>query len=539
MLGALAASAPRPNIVLIMADDMGFSDIGCYGGEIHTPNLDRLAAGGLRFSQFYNTSRCCPTRAALMTGLYPHQAGVGRMTTDNHLPGYRGELSRNAVTIAEVLRQAGYHTAMVGKWHLSRTKNTPQNAKWVSHLIDLGPFADLDSYPVNRGFEEHYGTIWGVVDYFDPFSLVHNTKPVLKVSKDYYYTTVLTDWAVKFIDKYGKDGKPFFLYVAYTAPHWPLHALPADIARYKDTYKVGWDRIRRDRYRRLVDLGILSEDRAVLSARIHPEQRWAENPDKEWDARAMAVHAAMVDRLDQGVGRIIAKLKKMGQLDNTLILFLSDNGASPEQPQNMRPGFDRPSNLRDGTPVIYTRDKKVLPGPENTYAGIGPMWANASNTPFRYWKKEEFEGGIATPLIAYWPRGIKLQPGSITHQPGHVIDIMATAVELAGARYPATYQGRRIIPLEGKSLAPIFRGKKHAGHEALFWEHFGARAVRQGDWKLVSLANRPWELYNLAEDRSETRDLIQQFPERAKQLETLWEAWAKRAHVVPAPKRRR
>ena len=461
------------------------------------------------------------------------------MTFDRDLPGYRGRLTENTVTIAELLRGAGYHTAMVGKWHLSETKNTPRNARWVSHLVDLGPFSDPATYPVGRGFEEHYGTIWGVVDFFDPFSLVHNTKPIRSVPRGYYYTDALSDWAIKFIEKYGKNGKPFFLYVAHTAPHWPLHALPEDIEKYKDTYKAGWDHIREERYRRLVRMGMFAEDRAVLSERIEKEKRWEDNPTKEWDARAMAVHAAMVDRLDQGIGRIIAKLEEIGQLDNTLILFLSDNGASPETPQNSKPGFDRPSHLRDGTEIIYTKDKKVMPGPENTYAGIGPMWANASNTPFRYWKKEQFEGGIATPLIAHWPAGITARRGSITDQAGHVIDIMATAVDVAGAEYPADYRRRKITPIEGKSLAPVFRGERREEHRALYWEHFGARAVRQGRWKLVALNNKPWELYDLSEDRTETRNLAGRFPERVERLAALWQKWAERTHVLPRPQGRR
>ncbi len=534
-LAAAAFGAPRPNIVLIMADDMGFSDAGCYGGEIRTPNLDRLAAKGVRFSHFYNAGRCCPTRAALMTGLYPHQAGVGRMTFDERLPGYRGRLTEETVTIAEVLRQAGYQTAMAGKWHLSETDDTPLNARWVSHLVDLGPFSDPATYPTGRGFEEFYGTVWGVVNYFDPFSLVHNTEPIRSLPQGYYYTDAISDWAVGLIDKYGRDGKPFFVYVAYTAPHWPLHALPEDIARYRDTYTAGWDHIRRGRYGRLIEMGLLRKEAAPLSERIEPQRRWESNPDREWDARAMAVHAAMVDRMDQGIGRILAKLESAGQLDNTLVLFLSDNGASPETPERFQAGFDRPSHLRDGTKIAYLWDKRMMPGPENTYSGIGPMWANVANTPFRYWKKEQFEGGIATPLIAHWPAGIRVEPGSISDEPGHVIDIMATVVELAGATYPESFNGRKIVPLEGKSLVPVFEGRRREGHEALYWEHFGGRAIRVEDWKLVAVNNQPWELYNLARDRSETRNLAAEYPEKVRELEGLWQRWAARSRVLPRP----
>jgi len=532
------SAASRPNIIVIMADDMGYSDLGCYGGEIRTPSIDRLAENGLRFTQFYNTSRCCPTRASLLTGLYPHQAGVGRMTFDEGLPGYQGTLSRNAVTIAEVLRTAGYSTAMVGKWHLSLTKSTPDNALWVSHRLGLSEFSDLDSYPTARGFDEYWGTIWGVVNFFDPFSLVHNTTPVRSVPKDFYYTDAISDKAVEYIEKYGKGEKPFFLYVAHSAPHWPLHALPEDIAKYQDTYNAGWDKIREARYRRMVQMDLIEADSAVLSERHEKEVRWDENPHREWDARAMAVHAAMVDRLDQGVARILAKLEAMEQLDNTLILFLSDNGASPERPEKFGPGFDRPSHLRDGTPIRYAVDKKVLPGPADSYAGIGPMWANASNTPFRYWKKEQYEGGIATPLIAHWPGGMVAKEGSITAQPGHVVDIMATAAELAGARHPKTSRGLKVMPVEGRSLAPIFRGESRPAGEPLYWEHFGGRAVRQGDWKLVALKDEPWELYDLATDRTETRDVAAKHPERVEELSALWQSWAERAQVFPRPKPR-
>ncbi len=534
-LAVAALAAPRPNIVLIMADDMGFSDAGCYGGEVQTPNLDRLAENGLRFTQFYNTSRCCPTRASLLTGLYPHQAGIGQMTMDKNLPGYRGFLTENTVTIAEVLREAGYRTAMVGKWHVSRTDTYPDQAKWVSNLVDHGDFSDPESYPVGRGFEEHYGNIWALVNFFNPFGVVHNTTRIREFPEDFYYTDALNEWSVKLLDKYGRGEQPFFLYIAHTAPHWPLHAFPEDIAKYEDTYKAGWDEIRERRYTRMVQMGILDPDTAVLSPHAEREYSWRDNPHQEWDARAMAVHAAMIDRLDQGLGQLVAKLEELGKLDETLILFLSDNGASPESPERGKPGFDRPSHLADGTPIIYTKDKKVMPGPANTWAGLGPMWANAANTPFRYWKREVYEGGIATPLVAHWPNGLRTEPGEFTEQPGHVIDLMATAVDLAGAKYPGEYKGRKITPLEGKSLAPIFAGEERDGHQAIYWEHFDAKGVRQGDWKLVAFHDGDWELYHLGSDRTETAELSEKYPDRVNELKALWEKWAKRTNVYPAP----
>ena len=525
---ALAAGAdPRPNIIWILADDLGYSDLGCYGGEIQTPNLDRLAENGLRFTDFYNASRCCPTRASLMTGLYPTQAGVGRMTFPRPEPGYRGELRRDFPTVAETLRRAGYRAAMVGKWHLSLTENAPENALWVSHRLDLGSFSDPTSYPVGRGFEEHWGNIWGVVDFFDPFSLVHNTTPEPAPEPGFYYTDAINERAADFVRKYGAGDEPFFLYVAHTAPHWPLQALPEDIRKYEKRYQSGWDVIRRERYERLQRIGLLEGDVAPLPERHENDLAWEDNPDREWDAHAMAVHAAMVDRLDRGIVRILEALDDIGERDNTLIVFLSDNGASPEEPQHFLPGFDRPSHTRDGKPIRYTTRKRVRPGPQATYAGIGPRWANVANTPFRYWKKEQYEGGVATPLIAHWPAGIDAKAGSFVRTPGHVIDLVATAYDLG--------QIRETPAVEGLSLKPLFDGGSLDDDRPLFFEHFGARAVRQGRWKLVALAGEPWELYDLSEDRTETHDRAEDLPGKVEELAALWEEWAHRAAVFPAP----
>jgi len=525
----------RPNIIVIMADDLGYSDLGCYGGEIDTPNLDRLAENGLRLSNFYNASRCCPTRASLMTGLYPHQTGVGRMTFDAGEPGYRGELAAHTPTVAELLREAGYSTGMVGKWHLSLTEDSPMNALWVSHLVDLGPFSRVETYPVNRGFDEHFGTIWGVVDFFDPFSLVHNTRPIRSVPEGFYYTDWLNERAAELVEKFGRREEPFFLYVAHTAPHWPLQAPAEDVARYEDRYRVGWDEIRKARYGRLVEQGLLDEETARLSARADAGPAWDDNPDQDFDARAMAVHAAMVDRLDRGLSKITAALEGIGELENTLIVFLSDNGASPEEPQHYLPGFDRPSHLRDGRRIRYTTRKKRMPGPQDTYAGIGPMWANAANTPFRYWKKEQYEGGVATPLIAHWPDGMRVRPGTVSAQPGHVVDLVATALDVGEARLPETFAGRATTPIEGRSLRPVFEGETLDPSRPIFFEHFGARGMRQGDWKIVSLAGKPWELYHLADDRTETTDLADEHRERVEEMAASWKTWAERAQVYPAP----
>lgn len=529
-------AAARPNILLILLDDMGWSDLGCYGGEVRTPNLDALAAEGLRFTQFYNTGRCCPTRASLMTGLYPHQAGVGRMTFDLGLPGYRGQLQPNTVTIAEVLRAAGYHTAMVGKWHLSLTRESTGHLRHLNNQRIRDTFADPATYPVGRGFERHYGVIWGVINYFDPFSLVRNTEPVRQVPTGYYATEAFTDQAVEWIDELAQQEQPFFLYLAHCAPHWPLHALPGDIEHYREAYKVGWQAIREARYRRQVALGLLDPAAAPLSERFAAKTDWDENPDQEWDARAMACHAAMIDRVDQGIGRIIRALKERNQYDDTLILVLSDNGASREEPSE--PGFDRVSETRDGRPIRYfgrNRPKDAPPGSETTYASLGPHWANAANTPFRLFKATQYEGGIRTPLIVHWPQGLKVKPGSVTKQPGHVIDILATCLDVAEATYPTTFHGQDITPLEGRSLTPIFRGEQRTGHEALFFEHFGARAVRQGNWKLVAPSGGAWELYDFAQDQTETRNVAAPHPDVVHRLAALWDGWAKRAQVLPRP----
>jgi arylsulfatase A-like enzyme len=529
----------RPNIILIMADDLGYSDLGCYGGEVQTPNLDYLAANGLRFRNFYNTSRCCPTRAALLTGLYNHQAGIGEMTTDRNLPGYRGFLTPNTVTIAEVLKSAGYRTAMTGKWHVSNTIEQPtkeEQMKWLNHQATHLLFSPIEQYPVNRGFEKYFGNLWGVVDFFDPFSLVNGSKPVEKVPAGYYHTDAINDTAVSYIRQFSKGTQPFFLYVAQTAPHWPLHALPKDIQKYENTYKAGWDAIRAARYKRMAEMGMIDTNYTKLSPRQSKES-WENNAHREWDARAMAVHAAMIDRMDQGIGRIIKALRESGELDNTLIIFLSDNGASPEDCARYGPGFDRPDSTRSGEKIIYPVNKEVLPGPENTYASIGPVWANVSNTPYRYAKAESYEGGARTPMIAYWPNGIEAK-GRYEDQVGHVMDFMPTFLELSGAQYPKTYRGNAITPYSGISLARVFKLTKVKVVHLLYNEHFRARSVRNNEWKLVSLANdTTWRLYRIWEDESEINDMAQSQPAIVQQMAWQWHQWAASHNVLPKTKK--
>ena len=529
----------KPNIIIILADDLGYSDLGSYGGEIKTPNLDLLANRGIKMNSFYNASRCCPTRASMLTGLYPHTAGIGNMTTDQKQPGYRGSLTANTVTIAQVLKDNGYQTGMLGKWHISETQPLPEADKqlqWLDHKIQDKDFGDTLSYPTNKGFQKYYGNIWGVVDYFDPFSLVNGTTPVKDVPKDFYFTNAIGDSSVAYVREFSAKKDPFFMYVAFTAPHWPLQALEKDIKKYENTYKQGWEHIREQRYQKMVKLGLVDPKKVALSQFMYPQKEWGTNKDSVWDARAMAVHAAMVDCLDQNVGKLIGELKRTGELDNTLIMFLSDNGASPERPEIFGPGFDRSGTTRTGEKISFPVNKDVLPGPQNTHAGIGPQWASVSSTPFRYWKSKEHEGGIATPFIAFWPKMIKAQK-AVNNVPAHIIDLMATCLDISGAKYPDTFEGNTVTPTPGKSLIPVFTGKiKDQLHDELFWEHNGAAALRQGDWKIVRVdAKEKWELYNLAEDRSETNNMAAKLPEKVGQMQIKWNQLANKYAVFPKP----
>lgn len=513
-------AARRPNIVLIMADDMGFSDIGCYGSEIHTPNLDQLAAQGLRFTQFYNTARCCPTRAALMTGLYSHQAGVGHMVeglgepmTKSGFQGYAGELGPHCVTIAQMLSTAGYHTAMSGKWHIA-----PANP------------IDKKNWPRQRGFDKYFGLIHGGSSYFDPNgNLVRGNEPVKNVGTNFYLTDAIGDNAVQFISDFAQEKKPFFVYVAFTAPHWPVHALPEDIAKYRGKYGNNWEKFRESRYKKQIELGIINAKWA-LTPRDTPDS-WTEDKFADWQDSRMAGYAAQVDRLDQNVGKIMAKLRETGQLDNTLVFFLSDNGGCAEQLGPKMASAIVPKRSPTGGRMRKGNSPDIIPGGPDTYASYGQPWANVSNTPFRLYKHWVHEGGISTPLICNWPGVTK--PNTITSQPGHVIDIMATCIDVAGAKYPKNFNGEKITALAGVSLLPVLEGKKSKRHEAIFWEHEGNRAVRYGDWKLVSKHPDTWELYNMIEDRTELHNVADQHPKEVKKMIAMYEKWAANSDVKP------
>ncbi len=514
----------KPNILLILNDDMGYSDIGCYGGEVETPNLDRLAANGIRFSQFYNTARCSPSRASLLTGLHPHQTGIGVLTYNMGPEGYAGNLNRRCVTIAEALKATGYRSYLSGKWHVAGNLTQP-----------------TDSWPLQRGFDAFYGTIIGAGSFYDPNTLTRGNDNIEHEAKapGFFYTDAISDNAVEFIRRHQREhaGKPFFQYVAYTAPHWPLHAHGADIAKYKGRFDKGWDKLREERLERLVKSGIL--DRAwALTDRDPTQPAWTQAQHKEWLLRCMEVYAAQIDRMDQGIGRILRSLEETGQLDNTLVIFLSDNGACAEDiPDNLTVDelVDKlmiaKERTRAGEPVHFGNDPSLMPGPENTYQSYGRAWANLSNSPFRLYKHWIHEGGISTPLIMHWPAAMG-QRNAIRHTPGYLPDIMATVLDVTGTPYPQEWQGQKIEPLEGHSLLPAFN-RELPHRPPMFWEHEGNAAVRIGKWKLVRKYPDPWELYDMELDRTELNDVAAQHPDRVKDMLVQYEAWAARCGVIP------
>lgn len=518
----------RPNIVLILNDDMGYSDLGCYGGEILTPNLDRLAANGLRFTQFYNTARCSPSRASLLTGLHPHQTGIGVLTYDMGPEGYSGNLGKNCVTIPQALKAGQYKTYMSGKWHVAGSLTEP-----------------TDTWPLQRGFDEFFGTIIGAGSFYDPNTLTRgndNIEHEARENSEFFYTDAISDQAVEYIREHAKQhaGQPFFEYVAYTAPHWPLHAHDEDIAKYKGRFDKGWDTLRAERLKRLVDEGLLKPDWA-LSARDPSQPSWNEAQQKAWLLRCIEVYAAQVDRMDRGIGRIIAALEETGQLDNTLVIFLSDNGACAEDiPEGVTVDelvnklMIAKARTRTGEEVHFGNIPSIMPGPENTYQSYGVAWANLSNTPFRLYKHWIHEGGISTPLICHWPEGIK-EKGGIRHSPGYLPDIMATLLDVTNTAYPQDWEGQTVAPLEGTSLKPLF-DQDGQQRPAMFWEHEGNAAVRIGKWKLVRNYPGLWELYDLDADRTELHDLAKHHPERVQDMSVQYDAWACRCGVLPREK---
>lgn len=514
----------KPNVVLILNDDMGYSDLGCYGGEVLTPHLDRLAKNGLSYSQFYNTARCSPSRASLLTGLHPHQTGVGILTYDSGPEGYAGNLNHRCVTIPQALKANGYRTYMSGKWHVASSLTKP-----------------TDTWPMQRGFDAFYGTIIGAGSFYDPNTLTRGNENIEHEARapGFFYTDAISNQAVAYIEKHQRDhpGTPFFEYVAYTAPHWPLHAHDEDIAKYKGRFDEGWDTLREKRLEKLVRAGIL-DGQWQLSPRDPTQPPWTAAEHKAWLARCMEVYAAQIDRMDQGIGRILAALETSGQLDNTIVIFLADNGACAEDIPEDVPIDELVDKLmiakaltRDGEPVHFGNDPSRMPGPENTYQSYGQAWANLSNTPFRYYKHFTHEGGIATPLIVHWPAGIT-EKGGVRHAPGYLPDIMATVLDLTGSEYPRELAGKAVEPLEGTSLAPTF-AQDGLERGAMFWEHEGNAAVRIGPWKLVRAYPGPWELYDMATDRTELHDVAGEHPERVADMKRQYDAWAARCGVIP------
>ncbi|MCC9066104.1 arylsulfatase [Flavobacterium piscisymbiosum] len=498
----LLAQKKQPNIIVILADDLGFSDIGAFGSEIKTPNLDKLAKNGLIIKQFYNAGRCCPSRASLLTGLYPHQAGVGDMVQDKGFPTYQGYLNDHCITIGQALKQAGYNTIVSGKWH-----------------VGLVPSA----WAVNRGFDDSFTLQNNGSSYFNSEPLYNDgrkvtfrkgDKEIIRKDTSTYLTQEITNFALSSLEKQRNQQKPFFLYVAYNAPHWPIQALPEDIAKYKGKYLEGWDKLRASRFKKLKEQGIIDKN-WDLSNRFEKVPDWeklsVEEKDK-WDTR-MAIYAAMIDRMDAGIGEILQKVKSLGEEDNTIVLFLSDNGGSADDVKNWN----------------YVTQKNGTPGSVASIDSYESPWGNVSNTPFQLFKKNTHEGGIASPFIAYYPKHIKA--GTVSNRVSHLIDIFPTFLEYAGFQYPDSFQGKKLTPLEGISLKKEFEGQQSDAHEALFWEHEGSKAVRKGQWKAVAENNQPWELYNLATDRTETKNVAKSEPKLLQNLIELHQQWSAKVGV--------
>jgi arylsulfatase A-like enzyme len=522
--GPPEVSTPTPNVVLVVADDLGFSDPGCYGGEMRTPTLDRLAREGVRLSQFYTSARCSPSRASLLTGLHPQQVGLGILTNDDRPRGYAGSLAEGCITLAEILRRQEFATGLVGKWHLAASMRRPTGA-----------------WPLRRGFDQFFGTLSGCGSYYDPPTLTRGESSAESDARDpaFFYTDAITDEAVGFIDAHTRTRQPFFLYVAYTAPHWPLHApAEAEIAAYDGVFDDGWDALRERRLERSKAAGVLAPD-LQLSDPDPARLGWADAPHRAWQLRRMQVYAAQVERMDRGIGRIVAALEAASALDGTIVVFLSDNGASPEELPlvplerfRLRTDILR-ERTRDGAPVAIGNDPDLPAGPEATFQSYGRAWANLSNTPFRLYKRWAHEGGVSAPFIIRWRSG-DLVEGRVVDAPFQLTDVLPTLLEATATRYPGERDGVPVPPLEGRSMLAALRGAEMP-ESSLYWEHTGNAAVRRGRWKLVREYGRPWELYDLAADRPERHDRAAEQPALARELAAEWDAWARRVGLIPWP----
>jgi arylsulfatase len=501
------------NIVVVLADDLGYSDIGSYGGEIDTPTLDRLASEGVRASSFYNTARCSPSRASLLTGRHPHETGIGVLNDDLRPDGYPGTMSRDFPTLAELFKERGYATCLAGKWHLSADSVEPN-----------------DSWPTRRGFDDFYGILAGASSYFAPPLYRGEERVVVSADEDYYFTDAASEHAANFVRDQADKSAPFFLYLAYTAPHWPLHAREADIAKYEQRYLAGWDELRVKRLERQLASGVLPSD-STLSQRDETQDAWVDVEEKVWQAHRMAVYAAQVEAMDRGIGSLMTALEETGQADDTLIIFLSDNGACAEEvppPGSWKFRLRNPSKSRDGRTIEIGNRPDIWPGPETTYSSYGQAWANLSNTPFRLYKRWVHEGGIATPLIARWPNG-NLASGTVVQGANQLTDILPTLLQAAGD------DGQFAESYPGTSMLSAWRGSEAENEHTLFWEHLGNCAARAGGWKIVRLADGDWELYDIERDRAEENDLAAAHPDIVRDLVVAWEAWAEGVGVIPWP----
>lgn len=524
--------ANRPNVIVILADDMGFSDIGCFGAEIATPHLDRLAAEGVRMSGFRNCARCCPTRASLLTGVYPHQAGIGSMTRPNALPAYQGWLRDDVATTAEVLHDAGYATWCSGKWHVGGDFPVHMRERWEDAGDARHPL------PTQRGFERYYGTLCGAGSFFQPPCLMDQDQFVDEFPEDYHYTDATADHACQFIDEAVASQRPFYGYLPFTAPHWPLHAREEDIAAYRGRYADGWDALREARYQRMHELGLLAGDWAI-SPRDEQSHPWSEAEHPEWEAERMAVYAAMITQMDRGIGRVIDTLERHGILDDTLIMFMSDNGGCAEylredgEPGKWPEMYSLPTNR--GTMCKVGNDPKWQPGPAETFMSYDLPWANASNVPFRKFKSWTHEGGISSPFVVRWGNG-GVTGNQIRHGFGHIIDLAATIESACGVTHPQARGEQVVQPLAGRSLLPIWRGDTDEvwGDDLVFWEHETNSAVRKGRWKLVrAFETEPWQLHDLEVDRTELIDVADQHPDLVAEMAAAYDAWAAEIGVVP------
>ena len=487
-LFSAGSTRKRPNILLVLSDDMGFSDLGCYGGEIETPNLDALAGGGVRFTEFYGNARCWPTRATFLSGRYGDSMG------------------KQQVCIAEVLKRAGYQTAMVGKWHLS--ENAQENG------------------PVQRGFDSFYGTIIGAGSYWRPDTLTRGTKSVEPDSENFYYTDKIGEEAVKQIEHFAKSDRPFFQYVAFTAPHWPLHAPEKTIGKYLKRYEMGWEKMRKSRYERMIQMGLIDRQRWPLPPPERGVRDWDSIDNKQWRVRNMAVYAGMVDHMDRAVGLIVDALKRTKHFEDTLIIFTNDNGACAEHLSGN--GWGSANNIiawakARGKSISVGDDMDTPSGGPYTYHSVGHNWANAQNTPLRRYKANVHEGGACVPCIMHWPRGMNFN-GAVTRQRGHMVDIMATCIELGGTEYPTNFNGQAILPNEGTSLVPTINGGRGDHERVYYFNHAKTHAIIKGDWKIVREGRGQWELHNTAKDKTEMTNLAGEMPEKVKQLADLWEA---------------